>query len=144
MLSDAAIREYLERLVQNQRLSEEPRDRLNEIKREARGDGLNMDAVNALLPLLVKYPHDKGATAVNEMIRYAEVFGAEILVSRTAAPAAAPSAPSADADVLPPVNAEIRLAAVPRRRPAAPAHLRLSTQVVAAVGLTVGLIWLLN
>ena len=144
MLSDAAAREYLERMVPLQVAFTNNIDRLTEIKRDARSDGLNLDALNALLPVLSKYPHDKGASVLNDVIRYAEAFGAEPVVSQTVTPATAPSVPAADADVSPLPKAEAPASAAPRRRSSALAQLRLSTQVVAAMFLTFGLLWLLK
>ena len=144
MLSDATVRDHLERLVALQGAAEDNRDRLNDIKREARADGLNLDAVNALLPLLAKYPHDKGASVLNEVIRYAEVFGAESLVSQADTGSHPPWKPVLGADASQLANAEAHSAAALGRRSTAFAPLHLSTQVVAAVSLSIGLIWLLN
>ena len=144
MSPEAKVRDLFEQMVPLQEANTENARRLAEIRQEARSEGLNLDAVNALLPILVKFPHDKGAAVVNEIIRYAEAYGTENLVSQTVAPPPALSAPATDSDVSPPPKPEDQASARPRWRPAALAHLRLSTQVVAAVGVTVGLLWLLN
>ncbi len=142
MLSDAAVRDYLERLVPLQEDWEETRDGLTEIKRDARSDGLNLDAINAVLLVLSKYPHDKGAHVLNEVIRYAEAYGTENLVSQSGNGSGSTSPPDSvpDADVSPPPKAEVPASTVPP----ALARLRLSTQVVAAMFVTFGLLWLLN
>lgn len=144
MLSDTTVRDYLERLVPLQEVAEETRDRLGEIKQEARSDGLNLDALNALLPVIGKYPHDKGARVLSEVIRYAEAFGAENLVSQADTGSHPPSIPVSNADVSQPAKAEAHSAGGLGRRSTAYARLRLSTQVVASVFVTIGLIWLLN
>lgn len=144
MLSGAVLSEYLERLVPLQGAVAENLDRLNEIKRDARSDGADLDALNALLPILSKYPHDKGARVLNEIIRYAEAFGVESLVSKADADSQAPAEPTPEAQVSQPATAGIPWLAESRRRSTAFAGLRLSAQVVVAVGLSTGLIWLLN
>ncbi len=136
MLSGAVLSEYLERLVPLQGAFNENLDRLNEIKRDACSDGATLDALNALLPILSKYPHDKGARVLNEIIRYAEAFGVESLVSKADADSQAPAGPTPEAQVSQPAKSWRRSTAFPR--------LRLSAQVVVAVGLSTGLIWLLN
>ena len=136
MLSGAVLSEYLERMVPLQGAITENVDRLNEIKRDARSDGVNLDALHALLPILIKYPHDKGASVLNEIIRYAEAFGVESLVSKADADSPAPAEPTPEAQVTQPAESW--------RRSTAFARLRLSAQVVVAVGLSTGLIWLLN
>ena len=144
MLSDAEVRDRLEQLVQIQQLWEEPKGRLAEIKRFARSDGLNLDALNVLLPVLSKYPHDKGASVLNDVIRYAEVFGTENLVSQADTGSHPPSIPVSNADVSQPASAEVRAPAVWEPGSKASAPLRLSVQVVVAMSVSVGLLWLLN
>ena len=143
MLSDDEVREYLERLVPLQEAFTEDANRLNEIKREAQSDGLSIDALNAFLPILVKYPHDKGARVLKEVIRCAETLGAEPLTTAGDTRPTTPSNPSSDTHVSPP-TVSVPSAAVSGWRARADAPLRLTTQVVAAVIVTFGLIWLLN
>ena len=144
MLSDSTVRDCLRRLVPLQEVAEETKDRLGEIKREARSDGLNLDALNALLPVIGKYPHDKGASVLNEVIRYAEAFGTEGLVARGNADAHASSNAEASAEVPQLPEATTPPPAGSGRRLVAFASLRLPTQVALAGFLTFGLIWLLN
>ncbi len=144
MLSDAAVRDYLERLVPLQEVVDGTRDRLGEIKREARSDGLNLDAMNALLPVLSKYPHDKGANVLNELIQYAEAYGTEGLVARGDGEAHASSGGPAHAEVpqVPPAAASAAVEAKPRGLGFRP--LRLPAQLAASLCVTFGLLWLLN
>lgn len=139
MLSGAVMSEYLERLVPLQGAADDNRDRLNDIKQEARSDGLNIDAINALLPLLTKYPHDKAAGVLNEVIRYAEAFGTESLVSQGAMSSYPVPTGESDVDVSQPATAGAL-----GRKSTAYAPLRLSVQVVAAMSVSVGLLWLLK
>ena len=144
MFSDAMVRDYLVHIVPLQEDLEETRDRLKEIKRDARSDGLNLDAINILVPVLGKYPHDKGAKVLNEVIRYAEAYGTEGLVAR------------GDGEAHPSSSAEARagLPQVPEAATPPPADvkprglgsrpLRLSTQIAASLCVTFGLLWLLN
>lgn len=144
MLSDSEVRDYLNRMVPLQEVAAENIERLNEIKRDARADGMNRDAINALLPVLSKYPHDKGASVLNEVIRYAEVFGAGPIGSQANAITHRPRELGSNADVPQSATAEVPSPAISGRRSTASAPLRLSTQVVAALSLSIGLLWLLN
>ena len=144
MSSNAMMRDYMERLVPLQEIAEENKNHLNEIKREARSDGLNLDALNALLPVIGKYPHDKGARVLSEVIRYAEAFGTEELVARGDGEAHASSGGQARADL-----PQVPQAATSPRAEAKPrglgfGALRLPAQVAASLCVTFGLIWLLN
>ena len=151
--SDIAVHDYLERMIPLQETNFENATLLNEIKREARSDGLNVDAINALLPILVKYRHDKGAAVINEIVRYAELHGADSIVSRGAVPtpeaaanASGTPSVSASANAAREAEAEVRPKppAAPRDRKVALTRLRLSAQVVTATCVTAGLLWLLH
>ena len=139
MGSDDITRAYLGRMAPLQEAYTENVNGLNEIKADARADGLNLDAVNALLPLLAKYPHDKGAMVINELIRYAEAYGTEGLVARGAGATQAPAPVEAELAPPPPAPAP----AVQTRGPGG-ARLRAGTQLAAALGVAFGLLWLLN
>ena len=143
-MSEATERDYLERLVPLQEILENTRDRQVEIKREARSDGLHLDALNALLPVLGKYPHDKGARVLSEVIRYAEAYGTEGLVASGHGEAQASAGGQAGAEVpqVPPAAAPP--AAEARPRGLRFGRLRVWTQVAASLGVTFGLLWLLN
>ncbi|MFQ5784506.1 MAG: hypothetical protein ACE5H8_06750 [Alphaproteobacteria bacterium] len=123
---------------------DQPRDELNDLRREARSDGLNLDAVNALVPILAKYPHDKGAGVLNELIRYAGAFGTELAVAGANASPQPANDPASDERVPEPPSPAAPASAVPTPRPGASAPLRLASQVVVAVSVSIGLIWLLN
>lgn len=173
MVPDRTVQEYLERIVPLQETYNEYLTRIAEIKREARGDGLKMEAVNALLPLLVKHPHDKGAAVINEMIRYAEAYGAEGVVSSHSAalppvpaqadatePAQADPSSSPHADAAPSGPALARAGriataetqAMPQPTPAAtrwlaridPTRGRMAAQAVLGLCVTAGLLWFLH
>lgn len=138
------IEGYLGRLVTLQQKVEQPRDEMNDLRREARAEGVNVEALNVLVPLISKYPHDKGAGVLKEVIRYAEIFGAEILAGTANAGSHHSPKRVLDVDVPQAGKAEVRAPAVSAGSSTADTPLRLSTQVVAAVFLTIGLIWLLN
>ena len=142
------VREHIQRIVRLQldleRASADPRDELNIAKREALADGLNMDALNALIPLLTKYRHDKGEKVLEDFIRYAEAFGTEALVSRTVTPATAPATLVAAIQASPPPEVGTQAASARRRRSLTATSFRVPAQIVTAVSLTFGLIWLLN
>ena len=144
MLSDAALREHLERIVPLQEVFNESLDSLNEVKREARSDGLSTDALNAFLPILVRNPHDKGARVLNEVFCYAEALGIETFVSKAVADSQPPAEPAREVQDSQPATANIPPPVESKRKLAALAWFRLSSQVVAAVSLSIGLIWLLN
>ncbi len=138
------IRKYLERMVALQIDLEGPRDELNDVRREARGDGLNLEALNLLVPLISKYPHDKGAKVLNEVMRYAEIIGAENLRPESLA-APRPAGQPVSNDAAPPSeNAEHPTAAPSRRKTATSAPLRRTSALLAAICLSIGLVWLLN
>lgn len=141
---DKTIGRHVGRMVTLQHELEQPRDGLNDVRREARADGLNVDALNALVPLITKYPHDKAAGVLNELIRYAEIFGAEIDASRTKAGTDRVSAPISGTEPAQSETSELRPAVASDRGAVADSPLRLSAEVLAAIGLTIGLIWLLN
>lgn len=140
---DRIWREQIEQMVLLRQSMDEARDKLGEIKREGRADGLNMDAVNALLPVLSQHPHDKGARVLLQMIRYAELVGAELNTltqhSISVSEAEAPLGPQTDV-----AGVQSGSAAASRQKSRILTRLRLSSQVVAAVSLSIGLIWLLN
>ena len=144
MEQDEIIRDRLERMVALQQAMEDPRDALNDARREARADGLNVEALNALLPLMSKYPHDKGAGVLNEIIRYAKIYGAENLTSAASVGSQSSPEPSFAAEAEKSVKTKVRTPAASDRDRATHDPLRLSTQVIAALGLTICLIWFLN
>ena len=140
---DRMWREQIEQMVLLRQSIDEAQDKLGDRKREGRADGLNMAAVNALLPVLSKHPHDKGASVLNEVIRYAELVGAELNTHTqhgiSVSEAEAPLGPQTDV-----AGVQSGSAAAWRQRSRILTRLRLSSQVVAAVSLSIGLIWLLN
>ena len=54
------------------------RDLLNSLRREARGDGLNMQALNPLVEILGEHKFDRGSRVVSDLITYARAAGAEL------------------------------------------------------------------
>lgn len=138
------VRDYLERMVPLETDAVETRDRLNEIKREARSDGLNLDALDALLRILGKCPHDKGSSVLNEVIRYAEAYGTKGLVASCDGGPQASTGGLAGAEV-----PQLPRATTPPPADASPrglgsGRLPVWTQVAASLVVSIGLIWLLN
>ena len=144
MLSDAELREHLERIVPLQEILNENLDRLNEVKREARSDGLSIEALNAFLPILVRNPYDKGARVLNEVLCYAEALGTETFASKAAADSQAPAEPAREVQDPQPATANNPPPVESRRKLTTLTQFRVATQVVAAVSLSIGLIWFLN
>ena len=142
--SPSMIRSHLENMVKAQRAMEQPKAELADQKRIAKSDGLNIDALNALLPLLIKYPHDKAAGVLNDLICYAQAFGTELATSEAEAGSGTARDVVSDELVSQPPAANIPSAAEPHRRSAIFAPLRFSTQVLVAISVSIGLIWLLN
>jgi hypothetical protein len=141
---DEVIRDYLERVVSLQRAMDRPREELYDTKREAKAAGVNIEALNALQPILSKHEYDKGAGVLKEVVRYAEIFGADI-IDGTAETASAPEPRQTSDAPAPQVENGTVVAQTPRTRSLlAAAPVQLSTQFLAAVFLTIGLIWLLN
>ena len=144
MLSDTMMRNYLGRLLPLQENAGAVRDSINEIKREARSDGLNLDAINALVPLLHKYPHDKGASVLKEVIQYAEMFGTESLVSQANSSSHSQRELMSNTDVSGVTSGEVLPLSAVKHEWMLSGLFRLSTQVVVATSVSIGLIWLLS
>ena len=140
----ASVRNHVLRLVRLQEALDDPRDQLSDAKREAKADGLNIDAINALLPLLRKYPYNEAVGVLSESIRYAEVCGTRGAVQEADSSSSPPPERVMKHDAAEPAKAEIRSLRALGRRVTSYAPLRLSTQVLAAVSLAIGLIWLLK
>ena len=76
------VETYMERIIEIQQTVKELNAQINGIRRDARESGLNLDAFNFLVNQRMRFPDDKGARVVDQLIEYAEMTGVEFEHSR--------------------------------------------------------------
>jgi len=67
--------DYIERISALQRSTQELQAEMNQIRRDARADGLNMEAVNILSIVVSKSSHDGGLSMLQDVVKYAYEMG---------------------------------------------------------------------
>ena len=80
----ANVRSHMERLASASESFVAQRDQFNDLKREARLDGLNILALNPLVEILGTNPHDRGKRVLQDLFSYAIEAGAELDFARAA------------------------------------------------------------
>ena len=73
----SSIATYVERIVELQATVSELNSQIGRIRRDARTAGVDIDALNFLIGIRVRYPTDKGAAVVDRVIEYADLSGVE-------------------------------------------------------------------
>ena len=73
-----ALQKHLLQMVEAKEAMNVQRDLLNSLRREARSDGLNMQALNPLVDILGEDKFDRGSRVVSDLISYARAAGAEL------------------------------------------------------------------
>ena len=72
------LRSLIERMVQAREAMNVQRDLLNDFRRDARSDGLNMQALNPLVDILGEHNYDRGSKVLSDLVSYARAFGTEL------------------------------------------------------------------
>jgi hypothetical protein len=72
------LRSLIERMVQAREAMNVQRDLLNDFRRDARSDGLNMQALNPLVDILGEQSHDRGSKVLSDLLSYARAAGTEL------------------------------------------------------------------
>lgn len=77
-MDDETLRSCIARMVAAKERMAEPRDQLNDLRREARAEGANIKALNPLIDILCENPHDRGTKVLRDLIHYARIAGTEL------------------------------------------------------------------
>lgn len=80
-IAEDRLRELIGEMLEAREAMNEQRDRLNDLRREARSEGLNMQALNPLIEIMGEYSHDGGSQVLNRMIAYAQTCGTALDVA---------------------------------------------------------------
>ena len=73
-----ALHELIVQMAEVKEAMNVQRDLLNALRREARSDGLNLQALNPLVEILGEDKFDRGSRVVSDLISYARAAGAEL------------------------------------------------------------------
>ena len=157
-IAEDRLRELIGEMLEAREAMNEQRDRLNDLRREARSEGLNMQALNPLIEIMGEYSHDGGSQVLNRMIAYAQTFGTALDVAPASRPAeetaaassAAATEPSEQHQQLQPqlqsISPAVAVASQARapRQPWFDAWGRSLCHVALAISVSAGLLWLLR
>ena len=157
-IAEDRLRELIGEMVKAKEAMNEQRDRLVDLRREARAEGLNIQALNPLIDVMGEHSHDGGSRVLNEIIAYAQTCGTALDVAPTSqsvketAPASSEAAvePSEQNQQLQPqLQATSPAVAAMSRGQISPAAWfdawgRGLCHVALAVSVSAGLLWLLR
>lgn len=147
-MEEETLRSRIERMVAARQAMTMARDQLADFRREARSDGLNIQALLPLVEILSEDEHDRGARVLADLISYARATGSELPLSGNGTPAGGWSEGASrhqtvtDTD-LAASHSETPAEPKSRRRSIVP-FVRLAFHGVLAGCLSFFLIWLLN
>ena len=141
------LRELIDRMVSAKEAMNAQRDLLNDFRREARSDGLNMQALNPLIDILGENSHDRGSRTLNDLVDYARAAGADldlpqVPMDRNEGPSGMAKVDTAEPDLATGQPDLAAASASTRSR-----HRAWSKNVVRAtlaILVSIALIWLLN
>jgi uncharacterized protein (UPF0335 family) len=69
---------YIDKISEVQRSIQELQTEINQIRRDARTDGFNMEAVNILSQIIAKSSHDEGVGLLQDIVEYAHQIGIKL------------------------------------------------------------------
>ncbi len=147
-MEEETLRSCIERMVAAKQTMNTPRDQLGDFRREARSDGLNIQALNPLVEVLSEHQHDRGARVLTDLIYYAQVAGANLPLSGNGTPAGrwsegVPGQQTVTVTDLGASQSDIPAGLKSRRRHISPSF-RLAFDGVLAGCVSVFLVWLLH
>ena len=157
-IAEDRLRELIGEMVKVKEAMNEQRDRLVDLRREARAEGLNIQALNPLIEVMGEHSHDGGSRVLNEIIAYAQACGTALDVApasrpaeeTAAAPSGAATEPSEQRQQLQPqlqsISPAVAVASQARapRQPWFDAWGRGLCHVALAISVSAGLLWLLR
>lgn len=77
--SDSSLlSDYIENIAALQNSIQELSVEINQLRRDARADGFNMEAVHTLAQIVAKSPHDGGLGLLQDIVKYAHEIGLEL------------------------------------------------------------------
>ena len=147
-MEEETLRSCIERMVAEKETMNTARDQLVDYRREARSDGLNIQALNPLVDILSEHPHDRGARVLTDLIYYAQVAGTNLPLSGNGTPAGRWSEGVPGQQTVTDTDLEASHSETPAerkspRRSIVPS-VRFAFDGVLAGSLSVFLVWLLN
>lgn len=157
-IAEDRLRELVSEMVKAKEAMNEQRDRLIDLRREARAEGLNVQAINPLIDVMGEHSHDGGSQVLKEIIAYAQTCGTSLDLApalrlaeeTTAAPSGPAMNPGEQGQQLQP---QLRatspaVAATPPVRTGPPPWFdtwgRSLCHVALAISVSAGLLWLLS
>ena len=144
----ANVCSHMERLAAASESFVAQRDQLNDLKREARLDGLNILALNPLVEILGTNPHDRGRRVLQDLFSYAIEAGAELEFAKAATSSVSGSVRSCDQQAEAMRQPDARVLGTPRASD--PARQKRRDRIAGAfhglLGLSISglLLWLLS
>ena len=147
-MEEHTLRKQIERMVTVKQAMNTARDEINDLRREARADGLNIKALNPLFEILSEHQHDQGSRVLTDLIYYAQVAGSDLPLSGNRTPAGrwsegVPGHQTVTDTDFGASHSEIPAERKSPRRSIVPS-VRLAFDGVLAGCLSVFLVWLLN
>ena len=77
-MDEETLRQRIARMVAARERMNAGRDELNDLRREARAAGVNLQALNPLVDVLAEHRYDCGTRILNDLLAYAKVAGADL------------------------------------------------------------------
>ncbi|MCG8596055.1 MAG: hypothetical protein MI785_17070 [Kiloniellales bacterium] len=147
-MSPEELRKLVEEMTEARAAMNVHRDRLGELRREARSGGLNMQAINSLIDIMGENSHDRGKKALADLVSYARAAGVDPdLGSAPARPAEAGRlAQDGEGEIvmLAPPKASVVGESAAKNRPWLGAWAKGLWQGSLALGVSAALLWLLH
>lgn len=147
-MDEETLRSCIERMVAEKETMITARDQLIDYRREARSDGVNIEALNPLVDILGEHGHVLGARVLTDLFHYAQVAGSDLRLAGNRMPddvnpQEIPQHRRAAATNLKASRSETLAGAKAARRRSSPSF-RLAFDGVLAGCLSVFLVWLLH
>ena len=153
MVPTTMSKEELQKLIEDMTAAREAmnvhRDRLIELRQDARSGGLNMQALNSLVDIMGESSHDRGSQVLADLVSYARAAGVE------SDPGVAPARPAAEANrpvqndegevvVLAQLKAPVVRGSAAKKKPLSAAWAKGLLQGSLAITISAALLWLLQ
>ena len=147
-MEEETLRRCIERMVASKESMNTARDELIDFRREARSDGVNIQALNPLVEILGEHGHVAGARVLTDLFHYAQVAGSDLRLAGNGMPddkypQDVRHARGATATRLEAPRSEIPAGAKAARRRSSPSF-RLAFDGILAGCLSGFLVWLLH
>lgn len=147
-MEEETLRSCIGRIVRAKEAMNASLEEVNDLRLEVRSEGINLEALDPLVHILSRHPHDRGVKVLTDLARYARVAGTELglieaSTSHDRSPNPSPDEKSANviANRVHPASASTG-ASFPHSRTSGPIPLVLHGTL--AVSLSLFLVWLLR